>query len=216
MPCNRPTALRRARWTALAVLLAGAAGPALALYKVVGPDGRVTYTDRPPTDDAAARISTLQSSGAVSEAAGPQAALPLQLRQAATRYPVVLYAAADCPPCDEGRALLQQRGIPFTEKLVVSEDDAAAMEKAVATRSVPSLSIGTQALRGLSQTEWNAYLDAAGYPRESQLPKGWQAPPATPLVARRSVAPASAPASAPTARAAPPGLVAPPASGIRF
>jgi len=49
---------------------------------------------------------------------------------------------------------------------------------------VPSLTIGVQPVRGLSETDWTAYLDAAGYPRESRLPRGWQAAPASPLAER--------------------------------
>ena len=212
----RPRLSPRHRRAVLAAVLGCAALPALALYKVVGPDGRVTYTDRPPVDDKA-RVTTIERSGAAIEEPAPQELLPQQLRQASARYPVVLYSANNCGPCDAGRQLLQQRGIPFTEKLVVTEEDAVAMERAVASRSVPSLSIGTQALRGLSQQEWNAYLDAAGYPRESQLPKNWQAPAATPLVARRPALAASAAASAANARAQPePATPVQAPAGIRF
>jgi glutaredoxin len=207
------------RQTLIALALAGLALPAAALYKVVGPDGRITYTDRPPSDTAA-RVTTLNRDG-VNEAPAPQDTLPQDLRQATTRFPVTLYSAADCPPCDSARQLLVQRGVPFTEKLIVSDDDATAMERVLGARTVPSLTIGTQALRGLSQSDWTAYLDAAGYPRDSKLPKNWQAPAATPLVVRKSGRSASAPlatASAP-ARSAPAAAapVLPPApAGIRF
>ena len=96
------------------------------------------------------------------------------------------------------------------------------MERTLGSRTVPALTIGAQALRGLSEGEWTAYLDAAGYPRQSQLPRGWQAPPAAPLVARSSAPAASAPAraAAPPARTAPvpaPAVPLPPApGGIRF
>ena len=166
----------------LVLAMACLATPAAAQYKVVGPDGRITYTDRPPSD-ASARVSTFSRGGSVIEAS-PQDALPQELRQAATRYPVTLYSTADCPPCEAGRQLLLQRGVPFTEKRIVSDDDAAALDRVIGARTVPSLSIGSQALRGLSPSEWNAYLDAAAYPRESRLPRGWQAPAATPMVAR--------------------------------
>jgi glutaredoxin len=204
------------RRTLIALALVGLAMPAAALYKVVGPDGRITYTDRPPSDGAA-RVTTINRAG-VSEAPAPQDGLPQDLRQTATRFPVTLYSTADCPPCDAGRQLLMQRGVPFTEKLVVSEDDAAAMERLFGARTVPSLTIGAQALRGLSQSEWAAYLDLAGYPRESKLPKGWQPPSATPLVARVAPRPASAPeAAAPAAPRSTPTPAAPPTpGGIRF
>lgn len=203
---------------ALAAALACLALPAAALYKVVAPDGRVTYTDRPPSDTGA-RVTTMDRESVI-ESPAP-GALPVALRQTATRFPVVLYSTTDCPPCEAGRLLLVQRGVPFTEKLIVSDDDAQAMERALGTRTVPSLTIGAQALRGMSEGEWMAYLDAAGYPRESQLPRNWQAPAAAPLVARGSAAPASAAARAATPqRAAPvpaPAVVLPPApGGIRF
>jgi glutaredoxin len=208
------------RKTLIALALTGLALPAVALYKVVGPDGRITYTDRPPSDSAA-RVTSIGRDG-VSEAPAPQDALPQELRLATTRFPVTLYSAADCPPCDTARQLLVQRGVPFTERLIVSEDDAAAMERVLGGRTVPSLTIGTQALRGLSQADWTAYLDAAGYPRESKLPGTWQAPAATPLVARRSARPASAPlaaASAPARNLPAPAaipVVPPGGSSIRF
>lgn len=197
------------------VLLAASAGPAWALYKVIGPDGRVTYTDRPPAD-LSSKVTPLGRDGLAPPPTGPEAALPAELRQATTRYPVTLYTATDCPPCETARQLLQGRGVPFTEKRVISEEDAVAYERVVGGRTVPGATIGSQALRGLSATDWNAYLDAAGYPRESRLPRNWQAPPATPVVER--VVPTPAPRT-PPATAAPAGdSTAVPAGGntIRF
>jgi len=161
--------------------LAALAGPATAQYKVVGQDGSVTYTDRPPTASNA-KVTTLSRRGDAPATA--DAALPFELRQVASRFPVTLFTSADCPPCDTARQFLQQRGVPYTERRVANEDDAAALERAVGGRTVPSATIGSQPLRGLSQTDWTIYLDAAGYPRESRLPRNWQAPTPTPLVER--------------------------------
>lgn len=208
---------RRVSHALLGALLVGLALPAAALYKVVGPDGSITYTDRPPADGGA-RVSTMGNDTAAGATATPQERLPLALRQTSERYPVTLYSARDCPPCDEGRALLVQRGVPFTEKLVASDDDAAALERATGVRTVPSLTIGKQVLRGLAQLEWGAYLDAAGYPRESGLPRNWQQPEATPLVARQTPrSAATGPVRAASAPAAPPATPLPSApSGLRF
>jgi glutaredoxin len=220
------TAMPRFTSSLVAGMLLATSLPALALYKVIGPDGSVTYTDRPPVSTTA-RVSTMGPGGAVSAAtpntapnAVAEAALPFELRQAATRFPVTLYTSADCPPCDSGRQFLQQRGVPFAERRVASEDDAAALERAVGGRTVPALMVGTQPLRGLSQDDWAAYLDAAGYPRESRLPRNYQAPPTTPLVERTTPAtqaarPApAAPPSAPTP--VPDAVPAEPGSTIRF
>lgn len=201
---------------ALASALTLIAPPALALYKIVGPDGSVTYTDRPPTASKS-QVSTLQG-GTISEVAPPDP-LPVELKQTTARFPVVLYTAADCAPCDAGRQLLVQRGIPFTEKLIVSEDDAVTLERSFGLRTVPALTIGSQALRGLSADEWNAYLDAARYPRESRLPQGWQYQAPEPLVLRTTARSASAPVVERPARAprTPPAeLPSAPPSGLRF
>lgn len=201
-----------------AALLSGCllALPSHALYKVVGPDGRVTYTDRAPTAELG-RIQPLGRDGTPSPEASPNAALPLDLRQVSTKFPVTLYTGNDCAPCDVGRRLLQQRGVPYAERRVLNEDDAEAMNRITGGRSVPTLMVGTQALRGLSDTDWHAYLDAAGYPRESKLPRGYQPPTATPLVAR-DAEPKPAPRAAPaeTVASPQPQAPAPSPTGIRF
>lgn len=161
----------------LAALLLAAA--AQAQYKIVGPDGRITYTDRPPPAAQGERVVPLSRIG---EEPSGSAALPLELRQVAARYPVTLYTAADCAPCDTGRQLLRERGIPYAERTASTAEDSLALERLSGGREVPVLTIGGQVLRGLQTDSWNSYLDAAGYPRESKLPAGYRQPPATALV----------------------------------
>jgi glutaredoxin len=201
-----------ARLIALSALLLCA--PVHALYKIVGPDGKVTYTDRLPSP-ADGRVTPLNAAGA---GAGDAATLPLELRQVAARYPVTLYVIADCAPCDSARALLRQRGVPYVEKIVQSGEDAEALQRLAGSRDAPTLMIGQQPLRGLSADTWNAYLDAAGYPRESRLPAGYQFPAATPLTERREPAPAASAPSITRTPAAPAAAeaAAPATPGIRF
>lgn len=156
--------------------------PAHALYKVVGPDGKVTYTDRPPAHSPA------QALGAPGASAETTSALPFELRQVASRFPVTLYTTANCQPCDAGRALLRQRGIPHVEKTVTTAEDSQALGKLTGANELPVVQIGQQQVRGFSSTEWSAYLDAAGYPKQSRLPAGYQFPAATPLVEVKSPA----------------------------
>jgi glutaredoxin len=210
MNAVRHPTLTALRLLPLAVLFASA--PLYAQYKVVGPDGKVTYTDRPPAS-ASGKITELGGRGGV---AAENAALPLELRQAASRYPVTLYASAGaCDPCDSARQLLRQRGIPYSERSVQSPEDADALERLSGGRDAPTLSIGSQTLRGLAPEVWNSYLDAAGYPRESRLPPNFAYAPATPLVAR-AAPPAARPAETP-AEQRPAGTPVPPANpGIKF
>lgn len=203
----------------LPLLLALATGvvtmPALAQYKVVDPDGKITYTDRPVPPPAGGQVQTLRAGSSAAAPAG-QAALPLDLRGPAGRFPVTLYTGAECAPCDTARLLLQQRGIPYAERSVVNDDDVAALQRLTGGRTLPSLTVGAQPLRGLLEADWQATLDLAGYPRTSRLPRGWVPGPATPLVARAPV-PADGvqpPAVRPAAPA--PAEPEPPAGGIRF
>ncbi len=219
---SRPGCLAALAW---AVAAAAAAAPAWAQFKVVGPDGSVTYTDRAPVDPAA-KVQSLRRDGSLATAAAPPAAannnatasLPFELRTLAARFPVTLFTGTDCAPCSQGRSLLLQRGIPFTECTVDSEDDVAALQRLTNGRSLPALTVGGQALRGFQEQDWSVTLDLAGYPKESRLPRSWQPPPGSPLVARASAprqggetipltgpAPAGSPRPDPSAEAQPGG-----------
>jgi len=201
-----PGALRPAALACAALL---AALPAWALYKVVGPDGKVTYTDRPPTSDAGKAVPLTGNANGAPAAAS----LPYALRNAVSRFPVVLYTVSDCDSCDRGRDLLRSRGVPFQERIASSDADKAAWQSKLSSSQAPVLSVGGQMLRGLSVDQWNAYLDVAGYPRESQLPANYSAPPPQPLIDRPAPVPVPEPEPAPAAATAPP----PPASGgFRF
>ena len=204
------------RATPVALLLMAITAPCHAQYKVVGPDGKITYTDRAPAPSYG-KVTSLTARGGT---AVGDAALPLELRQAAARYPVTLYVTAGaCEPCESARQLLHTRGIPVTEKQVQSPEDSEALERLSGGRDAPTLTIGSQTLRGLAPEVWNSYLDAAGYPRESRLPASYQYAPATPITERREASaarpaparPVVPPADADTAPRTPPNT-----SGIKF
>jgi glutaredoxin len=191
------------------------------VYRIVGPDGRVTYSDQPPPANTQARPVT----GAGAPAAASQtAALPFALRQTSSRYPVTLYTSAECNPCRSGIAYLERRGIPFTERTVETNADIQALQRLSGETTLPLLTVGSQQLRGFAESDWKQYLDAAGYPAESALPPGYRRAAATPLVSAAEAQPSAAPAQPrQPARAAPPQTNSEPASppvtppsGIRF
>ena len=195
----------------LSMLLVGTTLPAWAQYKVIDANGRVTYTDRPPVTSND-RIQPMRATG------GPAAAasnLPFELRQIAERYPVTLFTGEACEPCLSGKTLLRQRGIPFSEKTVKTDADIAAFKRAEASGELPVLRIGAQQLKGYNDAEWVSYLDAAGYPKQSQLPSSYKAPEPTPLVEPKPASSPSSAAAAQRAPALPPALEASP-NGIRF
>ena len=210
--CLAPSA--RLLSVALALSFAAAAH---AQFKVTGPDGKVTYTDREPSQPDG-KVTSLGSRVPV-QAAEPD--LPFELRQVVAKYPVTLYTITGaCEPCTSARQLLRQRGIPFGERQIISAEDSEALERLSGAREAPTLTIGSQTLRGLAVEVWHSYLDAAGYPRDSRLPSTYQYRAATPLVERREqAAPRAASPAATTAAArppAPPSNGSPGAAGIRF
>ena len=116
---SRPN--RLARLAAVALLLGGATVAAMAQYKIVGPDGKVTYTDKPPTASA---IKAPTGTGSADSASN---GIPYETRQAMAKYPVTLYSTKNCQGCDMARQALRQRGVPFNEFTVSTNADIAAL-----------------------------------------------------------------------------------------
>ena len=189
------------RWVAVLGAVGCAAGPAVAMYKVVGPDGKVTYTDRPPTQNDGKAVPLGGAGGVVSGAA-----LPFVLQGPTSRYPVTLYTVPDCAPCDRARALLRQRGVPHTERIARTEADYEAWQRQLGSRQAPQMTLGTQKVEGLDESAWQGYLDAAGYPAQSALPRGYSFAPAQPLAPQAAPAPRTpaSPQVVPAADTAPP------------
>lgn len=195
-------------FSTLAAALLLAAPSAHALFKVIGPDGRVTYTDRPPLASEGKVMPVNSETGRASDPG-----LPLALRQVATRFPVTLYTASNCgEACMLGRNLLGKRGVPFTERTAETDEEREAWTRLVGGLEAPVLKVGEQTLRGYTPVAWDETLDVAGYPRQSALPASYQAPPVIPLLERRPAAPRPTP-PAPTAPVAAPTSNP---SGIRF
>jgi len=124
--------------------------------------GQTVYSDQPPPPGTPGVVKV----GGEARAAEPQ--IPYATRQAAEKYPVTLFTAASCTDaCTQARDLLNQRGVPFTEKMLSSEEDRAEYAKLMGSKEamVPSLIVGQQRFRGLESGSWNNLLDLAGYPK---------------------------------------------------
>ncbi len=203
--------IRFARLAAVALLLGGTAVAALAQYKIVGPDGKVTYTDKPPT---ASDIRPTKGTAAPSGSAG----VPYETRQAMSKYPVTLYATKSCPGCDHARQALKARGVPFNEFSVSTDADFAAFQARFGGTTSPVILVGTQVMKGYSSNDLGSYLDAAGYPAQGHL-GGYAWAPAMPLAPPGTVSASAnaAPADDAASSAEPAPLLPPPSkNGIQF
>ncbi|WP_370871009.1 glutaredoxin family protein [Hydrogenophaga sp.] len=206
------------RLAVLALVMGLVAVPVMAqgVYRIVGPDGRVTYSDQPPPAHVNARPVGSATANTVASA---NAQLPFALRQVASRYPVTLYTSTDCAPCNSGRNLLNSRGIPYSEKTITTAQDSEALKRLSGETSLPFLTIGSQQIKGYSDAEWTQFLDAAGYPQQSVLPSQYRRPAPSPLVAVEAAQRAAPVTNRPQTPAEPVVPVAPPVlnpSGIRF
>lgn len=191
---------------------------AQAVYRSVGPDGKVTFSDIPPQTMSGKATPTVNL---LVPGQAEQTNLPLEVRQASAKFPVTLYASSACAPCDSGRNMLINRGVPFAEKTVATAEDAEALQKLSGNGSLPFLTIGGQHVSGFLASEWTQYLNAAGYPEQSKLPANYRRPPAAPLVALQKVQPNDAgkpatPAAAPVNTAPPVGPNPNNPAGIQF
>lgn len=158
------------------LLLICAANSHAELYKWIGPNGKVTYSDMPPPESSKqAKPLSLNASGTGTDG------LPYELAEAVKNNPVILYTATQCVPCDQGRSLLKNRGIPFAEKTVNSNDDIGKLQQISGDTQLPVLTIGRNKQRGFEATAWGTVLTASGYPESSKLPKGYLGTPAEPV-----------------------------------
>jgi glutaredoxin len=183
-----PTLSRTLFTLGAASTLALASMAASAQYKVIGPDGKITYTDQPPADSKA-KVQTLRGGAA----GGEEVMLPFATAQAARNFPVVLYTQNGCGPCDSGRTLLRARGIPFEEKTISTQADLDAFKNIHRDGQLPLLTVGREQIAGYEAGRWNSTLSTVGYPANAILPNGY-----APKKSTLTQAPATAEANAAT------------------
>lgn len=213
-PSDRTRELRMKHHTvavllgSLALLGASTGVQAQTVYRIVGADGKVTFSDKPPATVDQGKV-TSTGVGAKVDAAGGTA-LPFELRQVVAKYPVTLYTGKQCAPCDTGRSLLIARGIPFMERTVNTNEDRDYLQRLTGDNSLPYLTIGSQRIKGFSDLEWTQYLDAAGYPKSSVLPATYKRMDPSPLVVvQKAPADAAKPADKASAPATPEPVATP-------
>jgi glutaredoxin len=146
------------------------------LYRWVDERGKVHYGDTPPAD--AAQVEARKLSDSVT----PNEDLPYEARRAQQNFPVTLYVSDNCAEyCDQARRLLNQRGIPYSEKRLVTQEDFDSFRALSGSDSAPTLAVGRTFLKGFLAEQWHGELDVAGYPKTA--PYRPTAPPATAIPA---------------------------------
>lgn len=154
------------RAASILFLAAASVAQAAEVYRWVDPAGGVHYTDRPPTSTVK-QLKTLSGKGNVVEVDKES----FETRLARDKSPVTLYGG-DCGVlCDDARAFLNQRGIPYQHRDPAKEPEYAVdVKKLTGTLSVPVLVVGKAHQKGFEASSWGSMLDAAGYPRTPLIP----------------------------------------------
>jgi glutaredoxin len=130
------------------------------LYRWVDENGRVRYSDTPPPASAKGVEKKRYGAGGSGEAT-----IPYATQRAMQENPVVLYTAPDCGKiCADAKALLDNRGVPYREVVVRSNDQIEDLKKLAGKSQVPTLQVGSQAISGFETAAWTGALDRAGYP----------------------------------------------------
>ena len=130
------------------------------LYRSIDKDGKVHYSDSPlmGTED----VEQLK----LGKEPTPDESLPYESQLASKNFPVTLYTFPDCgSACLQARDLLSKRGIPFTEKSLVKQEEFDAFRKDAGDSLLPAVTIGKTWLKGFLAEQWNKELDFAGYPK---------------------------------------------------
>ena len=128
--------------------------------------GQTVYSDHPPP------IGTKDVVIISGASAGSEQQTTYATRVAAEKFPVVLYSAENCgEACGLARELLNQRSIPFTEKILSSQAEMDEFSRLFGGKmTVPSITVGQQKLVGFEKGAWNNLLDLAGYPKSGGKP----------------------------------------------
>ena len=159
-------------------------------YRWVDKNGQVHYTDTKPPPAASRNVEQLSTQSGTVSSSQP---LGYALQQAMKANPVKLYTYSGCKTaCADAKALLQKRGVPYTEISVDAPGKREELKRVSGGANVPVLVVGKTVKQGFEADMYNAALDEGGYPKTSQLLPGQQA--------RQE----EKPAPQPTAAAAPP------------
>lgn len=131
------------------------------LFRYVDKDGRTVYTDTTPPPDAKS-VQKKRLGGNFIETSET----PYALQVAQQRNPVTLFSGNCGALCDQSRALLNKRGVPYQDIDPSQPEEMKKLQAVSGDAQVPVLTIGSaQMLKGFEEGKWQAALDQAGYPK---------------------------------------------------
>lgn len=123
------------------------------VYKVIGADGKVTYTDKEPQSPGAKseklNIQTYSGAPSVSALDNPVGK-------------VTILSAQWCGVCTRAKAYMKSRNIAFEEWDVDKSDYARSKMNQLGAKGVPVILVGNQKMVGFSEGALDAMLKKTG------------------------------------------------------
>lgn len=146
----------------IALLGVAALTHAADFYEWTDEKGVKQFTQQPPPGNA----RNVQQRRLGGNTAVESTTVPYGTQQAVKTFPVTLYATDCGEPCNNARAHLNKRGVPFTEKSPLKPEETEAFKKVSGgALEVPLLVVGAlRTLKGYLASDWDLALDQAGYP----------------------------------------------------
>jgi glutaredoxin len=151
-------------------LVCAATAQADTLYKVVGPDGKITYTDRPAAEGKS--VTALEFASAPSSPlpdsvlkyqADLQKSMQNRLAQASkieSSGTPTLFIATWCGYCTRAKAYLKGKGIGFREYDIDTAEGGRAYFEAGGRKGVPLLVAGDKRQQGFSEGSYDKFFAA--------------------------------------------------------
>ncbi|MBE0619271.1 MAG: glutaredoxin family protein [Burkholderiales bacterium] len=142
-------------------LLAFALAAQAQLYRWTDESGKVHYSDTQPP----ATATNVEEKRRI-RAGGAATQQSYELQQAVANFPVTVYTSKDCgDPCKKGLDYLKKRGVPFTEKVIATQNQIDELAKLAGAPKVPVMVVGISIQKGYAEQGWSEALDTAGYPK---------------------------------------------------
>ena len=147
---------------AILCIAAWSAAAAQTLYKSVGPDGKIVYSDKPPASGKVEKTLDVQT--LPNTAIPPETVKELErLKREGKGHAVpsaglVLFSAGWCGYCRQAKAHLAQRGVSYREYDIDTPDGKAAFAQAGGGGGVPLLIKNGEKVRGYSREGYEALL----------------------------------------------------------
>ena len=154
----------------LAALLVPLLAPAATLYKSIGPNGEITYSDQPPekgkvekTFNLANLPSTPMPESVVRYRNELEKSMKARLADAGARDSgqTVLFTAKWCGYCRQAEAYLAEKRISYQRQDIDTPEGMRALVQSGSGRGVPVLLVKGQKVQGFSRPAYDSLFASA-------------------------------------------------------